>query len=84
MVATIIRVLGTEASVNNTGSTLSNAKLIRVYNQNVGDVLVTITNDAAAVVGTVTVKSGAVEYIAKAPTDTISAATACKMVQVAF
>ena len=84
MVATILRVLGTETSVNSSGSVLGNAKLVRVYNQNASDVLITVTNAASTVTGTVTVKAGTVEYIAKAPTDSISAATACKMVSVGF
>jgi len=83
MVATIIRLLGSEASVSSANSFNGN-KLIRIYNQNDADVLVTVTNADLAVVGTVTVKTKETIYINKAGTDTITAATACKMVPVAF
>ena len=83
MVSPIIRLLAAEAAVSAANSFNGN-KLIRIYNQNVSDVLITITNASAVVVGTVTVRTGETIYINKAGTDTVTAATACRMVPVAF
>jgi hypothetical protein len=84
MVATIIRLLGQEASVGSSGSDFSGNKLIRVYNSNLSDVLLTLKDASTATIGTVTVKSGETIYVNKAGTDVLSAATACKMVAIAF
>jgi hypothetical protein len=87
MVATIIRLLGQEASVGTAGSDFSGNKLIRVYNSNGGDVLLTVKDNATPTpntIGTVTVKAGETIYVNKAGTDVLSAASTCKMVAVAF
>lgn len=83
MVSPIIRLLAAEAAVSAANSFNGN-KLIRIYNQNTDDVLITITNASAVVVGTVTVGGGDTIFINKAGTDTVTAATACRMVPVAF
>ena len=72
MVSTIIKVLGTEASVT-TASTVGGAKLVRVYNSNGSDALITVTDASSTVIGTVTVKDGTHEYVAKNSTDTLTA-----------
>lgn len=85
MVTPIIRLLGSEASVNSSGSNIGLNKLVRVYNQNDTDVVITVKNsDGTVTIGTVTVKTKDTVFINKAGTDVISAATACKMVAVAF
>ena len=43
MVTPIIRLLGSEASVNSSGSNIGLNKLVRVYNQNDTDVVITGT-----------------------------------------
>jgi len=83
MVSPIIRLLAAEAAVS-AANAFNGNKLIRIYNQNATDVLITITNASAAVVGTVTVRTGETIFINKAGTDTVTAATACRLVPVAF
>jgi hypothetical protein len=83
MVSPIIRLLAAEAAVS-AANAFNGNKLIRIYNPNATDVLITITNASAAVVGTVTVRTGETIFINKAGTDTVTAATACRMVPVAF
>lgn len=78
-----IQVLGTEAAVS-TASALNGAQLVRVYNNNGAAVVITIADSESTTIGTFTVAAGAVEYVRKKATDTIAAATSCKMVAVAF
>lgn len=82
MTAAFLKVLGTEVT-QALATSFNGATLIRVYNQNGADVVLTIV-DADATSNTVTIKAGAVEFIRKDPAGTIAAATSCKMVPVAF
>lgn len=83
MVSPIVRVLGTEASVGSSGSDFSGKQLIRVYNSNASDVLITVANGGVTT-GTFTLRSYETAYVNKSPAETVAAATACKMVPVAF
>lgn len=84
MIATILKLLGAEASVGSSGSDFGGAKLVRIYNLNGSDVVVTVKDASANTTGTVTVKAGDTIFVQKTAEGTISAATACKMVGVAF
>lgn len=83
MISTILKLLGSEAAIS-TASTISGNQLIRVYNQNAADVLLTITAPGAVITGTCTVKAGETTFVRKTTVETITAATACKMVAVSF
>lgn len=82
MIATILTVFGVEQSVT-TAVTFNGAKVLRVYNSNVGDVLVTIAN-AGVTQATLTVKGGDTVFIEKNPNETIACASACKVVPVGY
>jgi hypothetical protein len=85
MVTPIIKLLGTEASVNASGSTFNGAHLVRIYNSNATDVLITVTDtDTSTVTGTFTLKTYETAFVRKNAAESISAATACKMVAIAF
>lgn len=77
-----LKVLGTEATVT-TANAFGGKQVIRVYNQNAADVLLTIANGGTTT-GTITVKAGETIFIQKTPAETIAAATGCKMVAVAY
>lgn len=77
-----LKVLGTEATVT-TANAFGGKQVIRVYNQNGADVLLTIANGGTTT-GTITVKAGETIFIQKTPAETIAAATGCKMVAVAY
>lgn len=83
MIANTLKVLAAEATVS-TASDFSGKPLIRVYNHNGADVLLTVTSAATGAVSTITIRTGETLYIQKAPADTLGAATGCKMVPVAF
>lgn len=83
MISTIVKLLGSEAAIS-TASTINGNQLIRVYNQNATDVLLTVTAPGAVITGTCTVKAGETIFVRKTPVETITAATACKMVAVSF
>lgn len=78
----ILKLLGTEAALS-TATTLSNAQLVRVYNDTAGAVLLTVALEGTTT-GTVTVKAGDVVFVRKQATETIAAAAAVKAVAVAF
>lgn len=84
MVATILKLLGTEASVNAAGSTFNGNQLVRVYNNNGSDVVISVIDASSATTGSFTLKAGETAYVRKMPAEKVSAATACKMVAVAF
>jgi hypothetical protein len=78
----IIKLLGTEAALS-TATTLSNAQLVRVYNDTAGAVLITVAAEGTTT-GTVTVKAGEVIFVRKKAAETIAAGSAVKAVSVAF
>ena len=63
-------------------STFGNASLVRVYNQNGADVLITTTVLKDASTPSFSAKAGAVEYVLKAPGDTLTFSSSCKAVGV--
>lgn len=83
MVSPILSVFGLEQSVT-TAVTFNGAKLLRVYNAQATDVVVTISNSSDVTVGTVTVPSKNTIFVTKNPTDKIACASACLVVPVGF
>ena len=83
MVTPIITVLGSEQSVT-TATALSGAKLLRIYNAQATDVVVTITTSADVTVGTITVPTKQVLFLDKNPTDKIACASACLVVPIGY
>lgn len=83
MISPILTVFGIEQSVT-TAVAFSGAKLLRVYNGQESDVLVTITNAANTTIGTFTISSKDTVFIAKNPTDKIACGSACKVVPVGY
>jgi hypothetical protein len=84
MVSPIIKLLGTEASVNASGSTFNGNQLIRVFNNNATDVVISVIDAGAVTTGSFTLRAYETAYVRKMPAEKVSAATACKMVAVAF
>ena len=64
----IISNLGIEHTVS-TATTLNGASLVRIYNNNGSDVLVSLTDGNSVTFATITVKAGTVEYLSKNPGD---------------
>jgi hypothetical protein len=77
----INKLLAAEVSLT-TATTLSGAQLVRILG-GASDILVTV-KDGVTTTGTITIKSGTVEYIRKKAAETIEAASAVKAVSVAF
>lgn len=84
MVSPIIKLLATETSVNSSGSTFNGNQLIRVYNNNASDVLISVIDAGATTTGSFTLRSYETAYVRKTPAEKVAAATACKMVAIAF
>ena len=78
----IIKPLSSEASVT-TADTVSNAQLVRIHASG-GASIVTVRDAESNILGTFTVPSTAVEYVAKEPTHTIACSVACLCTSVAF
>lgn len=78
----IIKLLGTEIALSS-ASTLSNAQLVRIFNDTANAVLITV-EDTSGITGTVTVKAGEIIFIRKKASETITANYAVKAVSVAF
>lgn len=84
MVSPIIKLLGTESSVNSSGNTFNGNPLIRVYNNNASDVVISVVDADNATTGSFTLRSYETAFVRKMPAEKVCAATACKMVPVAF
>lgn len=84
MVSPIIKLLGTEVSVNSSGNTFNGNQLIRVYNSNGSDVVISVVDAGNVTTGSFTLKTYETAYVRKTPAEKVCAATACKMVPVAF
>ena len=85
--ASIVKILGSEVALSDTASNIGNAKLVRVYNGNAADKLVTIKSAGGTTLGTITVATKDTVNLAKGATDTveIAAATAgLKAVSIGF
>lgn len=63
-----------------TANTVDDATCVRIYNDSGADVLITNTSTS----GTFTLPNGAITFVQKLPTDTLTAGSAVKAVSVAF
>ena len=63
-----------------TANTVSDASCVRIYNDSGADVLITNTSTS----GTFTLPNGAITFVQKLPSDTLTAGSAVKAVSVAF
>lgn len=77
-----IKVISSEVDLG-TANTLSDAGLVRVYNNTAGDVLITRAS-VGGTIGTVTLQANTVEYMVKAPSETLAANATVRAVSVAF
>ena len=69
------------AEINlSTANTVDSASCVRIYNQTAGDVVITNTSTSCSF----TLPGGAITFVDKAPTDTLTAGSAVKAVSVAF
>jgi len=81
-----IKVMASEGDLTS-ASNVNNATVVRLYNTHTADLLITRKTSAAATIGTLTVKTGAVELVEKDPTDTLEAASngsSVKVVSIAY
>jgi hypothetical protein len=74
--AEMVKVLSTEIALS-TANTVSNASVVRMYNNTAGAVLITRANGGGTI-GTITLAAGATEYLQKAPTETFASNTAIR------
>ena len=63
-----------------TANTVDDATCVRIYNDSGADVLITNTSTS----GTFTLPNGAITFVQKLPSDTLTAGSAVKAVSVAF
>jgi len=81
-----LKLVGSEVALSNTASNLGLQKLIRVYNSNAADQLVTVKN-GSDVVGTITVRTGTDVILEKNTAHTLEvggSVTGVKAVAVAY
>ncbi len=74
-----VKVLGTEAACGTSttnGSTFGNSTAVRLCNSGTTDRLVSVETTAGVLIGTFTLKGGAVEIVGKTQSDEIFAANA--------
>ena len=71
MVSPIIKLLGTEASVNSSGNTFSGNSLIRVYNNNGSDVVISVVDADSNTTGSFTLRSYETAYVRKMPAEKV-------------
>lgn len=77
----IVKVIGTEIALS-TANTISNASLVRIFNNTAGAALITRANGGT--IGTVTLAAGEVIYFQKNFSDTIASNTAVRAVSVSY
>tara|TARA_Y100001958_G_C20923798_1_gene337006 strand:- start:198 stop:461 length:264 start_codon:yes stop_codon:yes gene_type:complete len=84
--ASTVKLLGSEVAVSNTASNIGNAKVVRIYNGNAADKVVTVKS-GSDVVGTVTLITKEVIYLMKLSQETIevpAGTSGVKAVSVAY
>lgn len=84
--ASTVKLLGSEVALSNTASNIGNAKVVRVYNGNAADKVVTIKS-GSDVVGTVTLVTKEIIYLMKLSQETLevpSGTSGVKAVSVAY
>lgn len=80
----IIKVLTEEATLDSTPDTISDARVVRVYNDSGSDALVTRRDSANTVLGSCTLANGSIQFLEKASDDTLEAAANVKVTSVAY
>lgn len=80
--AETIKLVASEIALS-TANTVSNASLVRVFNNTAGAVLITVANTGGTI-GTCTMGSNTIEHFIKQPADTIASNIAVRAVSVAF
>ena len=80
--AEMIKLLSAEIALS-TANTVSNASVVRCYNNTAGAVLITVAG-AGAATGTATLGAGVTEYYQKLSTQTIASNAAIRATSVAF
>jgi hypothetical protein len=79
----ITKILSTEISLS-TANTVSDARVVRVFNNTGGNILITRSNSSAVVLGTCTLQANSVTFVEKNPSDTLTAAAAVLATSIAF
>lgn len=80
--AEMVKLISSEIALS-TANTVSNASVVRVFNNTGGQALITRASEGAAV-GTITLASGEVIYLQKASTETLASNAAVRAVSVAY
>lgn len=79
--AEMVKIIASEIALT-TANTVSNASVVRINNNSGSAVLITRANGGT--LGTVTLASGEVIYLQKAPSDTLASNAAVRAVSVSF
>lgn len=80
--AEIVKPVSSEIALS-TANTVSNAAVVRVFNNTGGPALITRASEGTTV-GTITIASGEVIYLQKASTETLASNVTVRAVSVAF
>ena len=80
----IIKVLSEEAVLSSTADTISDARVVRVYNDSGSDALVTRRDSANTVLGSCTLANGSIQFIEKFGDETLESSANVKATSVAY
>lgn len=80
----LIKVITEESTLTSTPDSVSEARVVRVYNDSGSDVLVTRRDDANTVLGSCTLANGSIQFMEKAWEDTLESSANVKVTSVAF
>ena len=79
----IIKLLTEEISLS-TANTVSDARVVRIFNSTAGLVLLTRTSEANVVYGSCTLPANTIHFVEKNPTDTLTANAAVLATSIAY
>lgn len=80
----IIKVITEEATLTSTPDSVSDARVVRVYNDSGSDALITRRDSANTVLGSCTLANGSIQFMEKAWEDTLESSANVKVTSVAF
>lgn len=80
----IIKVITEESTLTSTPNSVSDARVVRIYNDSGSDVLVMRRDAANTVLGSCTLANGSIQFMEKAWEDTLESSANVKVTSVAF
>lgn len=80
----IIKVITEETTLTSTPDSVSDARVVRVYNDSGSDALITRRDSANTVLGSCTLANGSIQFMEKEWEDTLESSATVKVTSVAF